>query len=125
MLNLLPSHFEGSPRRYTMAYRYRYLLAAFLGRLMLSRFTNLGTKLTSRKMLRDRYFLPPLCMGEGWGRGLGLSTLLLLLLAACQPAATPTPVPLPASAWGPIITLAQAEQADAPALAVDEKGVIA
>ena len=57
-------------------------------------------------------------------RTLSLS-IAFLLLAACQPATTPTPVPLPASAWGPIITLAQAEQTDAPALAVDEKGVIA
>src|SRR4051812_11938288 len=46
------------------------------------------------------------------------------MLAACQPAA-PTPAPLPMSAWGSVITLAQTEQSDAPALIVDEKGVTA
>ncbi|MBI1278635.1 MAG: hypothetical protein GC179_10960 [Anaerolineaceae bacterium] len=52
-----------------------------------------------------------------------LSTFfLLLLLAACQPV-TPTPAPLPQSAWGSVITVAQAEQTDAPALYVDEKGI--
>ncbi len=55
-----------------------------------------------------------------------MGVVLLLLLVACQPATPiPTPAYLPQSAWGPIITLAQAEQTDAPALAVDEKGVIA
>ncbi len=54
----------------------------------------------------------------------GVEVVLVLLLAACQPA-TPTPAPLPQSAWGSVITLAQAEQSDAPALAVDENGVVA
>ncbi|MBA3873754.1 MAG: hypothetical protein H0X30_31865 [Anaerolineae bacterium] len=53
---------------------------------------------------------------------LALSTILFL--SACQPA-TPTPAPLPTSAWGPVITLAQTEQSDAPALNVDEKGITA
>jgi len=47
---------------------------------------------------------------------------LLILLAACQPA-TPTPAPLPQSAWGSVITVAQAEQSDAPALSVDNDGI--
>lgn len=50
--------------------------------------------------------------------------LLLLLLAACQPV-TPTPAPLPQSAWGSVITVAQAEQTDAPTLYVDENSIIA
>ena len=54
-----------------------------------------------------------------------LSTIFLLfLLAACQPI-TPTPAPLPQSAWGSVVTVAQAEQSDAPALYVDENGIIA
>ncbi len=54
-----------------------------------------------------------------------LSTFfLLLLLAACQPVA-PTPAPLPQSAWGSVIIVAQAEQSDAPALYVDENGIVA
>lgn len=52
-----------------------------------------------------------------------LSTVLLLL-AACQPAA-PTPTPLPQSAWGSVITAAQAEQGGAPAISVDENRVVA
>lgn len=49
--------------------------------------------------------------------------LLLLLLAACQPT---SPVPdLPVSAWGPVVTVAQAGQPNAPALAVSERGVTA
>ncbi len=58
---------------------------------------------------------------------LGIQYLLLgtlLLLAACQPA-TPTPTPLPQSAWGSVITLARAEQTDAPALAITNNGLIA
>lgn len=50
-------------------------------------------------------------------------SVVLLLLAACQPA-TPTPTPLLQSAWGSVITVAQAEQADAPAISVDENGVV-
>ncbi len=49
--------------------------------------------------------------------------LLLVLLAACQPTA-PLPA-LPLSAWGPVITIAQAEQTDAPALYVNQQEVIA
>ncbi len=81
-------------------------------------------------------FIPSLVYGGGLGWGsisplsinalkkLSTSFLLLLLLAACQPA-TPTPAPFPQSAWGSVITVAQAEQADAPALALDENGIIA
>ncbi len=49
---------------------------------------------------------------------------LLLILAACQPAA-PTPTPLLQSAWGSVVTVAQAEQTDAPAISVNENGVVA
>lgn len=47
---------------------------------------------------------------------------LLLLLAACQPS-TPPPADLPVSAWGPVVTLAQAEQPKAPPLSVSPNGV--
>lgn len=51
-------------------------------------------------------------------------SIVLLILAACQPTA-PTPPPIQQSAWGSVITVAQAEQADAPAISVDENGVVA
>jgi hypothetical protein len=56
--------------------------------------------------------------------GYWLLSACFCLLAACQPA-TPTPRPLPQSAWGSVITVAQAEQADAPAISVDENGLVA
>ncbi len=54
-----------------------------------------------------------------------LSTFFsLFLLAACQPT-TPPPADLPVSAWGQVITIAQAEQLNAPSLSVSPNGITA
>ncbi|MEZ4668392.1 MAG: hypothetical protein R3E39_10795 [Anaerolineae bacterium] len=50
--------------------------------------------------------------------------MAVLLLSACQPTAPETPVLLD-SAWGTVITVAQAEQADAPAIWPTSAGIVA
>ena len=52
-----------------------------------------------------------------------IAGVIVLALTACQPT-TPSPS-LPVSTWGSVITLAQAEQTNAPALYVNNNGMIA